>query len=300
MKRKVNDALNVLMGLKIVYKERNKEKTISWVDLQNQVLLKSLLLTAVCLKKKNNFSSIKITFFFHLFLELGDFGETHKHVLLGGHRLDEVTEKVFKLISSFLWNICQEDQMLTRLFENIRNVYLMNRGDLFNCFSDFLAEHLTDVIYVTPVGYAFFSIFGQLCTPDRKKVKRGLGKYDFIVFRCIRIVFDEANNMVILEWKSTPTAMVIRVDTEAKVIAKVEMSRCAILKSAVKPKMSADAAIEIADALKAAKDGRFPSGFFGEATVNLDQEEQESLDAKKKSVGTKKEKNENDRGQKNQ
>jgi hypothetical protein len=43
-------------------------------------------------------------------------------------------------------------------------------------------------------------------------------------------VYDEANNMVILEWKSTPTAdayadsvlaMVIRVDTEAKVTAKV-------------------------------------------------------------------------------
>ena len=43
-------------------------------------------------------------------------------------------------------------------------------------------------------------------------------------------MYDEANNMVILEWKSTPTAdayadsvlaMVIRVDTEAKVTAKV-------------------------------------------------------------------------------
>ena len=47
------------------------------------------------------------------------------------------------------------------------------------------------------------------------------------------------------------------------------MSRCAILKSAVKPKMPADAAIEIADALKAAKDGRLPSNFYGEATGNL-------------------------------
>ena len=64
---------------------------------------------------------------------------------LDWNRLDEITEKVFKLISSFLWNICQEDQMLTKHFEHIRNVYLMNRGDLFTCFSDFLDHHLTDV-----------------------------------------------------------------------------------------------------------------------------------------------------------
>ncbi|CBY37756.1 unnamed protein product [Oikopleura dioica] len=57
-------------------------------------------------------------------------------------------------------------------------------------------------------------------------------KCGFIVFRCIRIVYDEQNNMVILEWKSTPTAdayadsvlaMVIRVDTEAKVTAKPQI-----------------------------------------------------------------------------
>jgi hypothetical protein len=67
---------------------------------------------------------------------------------------------------------------------------------------------------------------------DRKRAKNT--KCGFIVFRCIRIVYDEANNMVILEWKSTPTAdayadsvlaMVIRVDTEAKVTAKVRKNQ---------------------------------------------------------------------------
>lgn len=33
LKRRVYDALNVLMALNIVHKERNKEKTISWVGL---------------------------------------------------------------------------------------------------------------------------------------------------------------------------------------------------------------------------------------------------------------------------
>lgn len=54
-------------------------------------------------------------------------------------------------------------------------------------------------------------------------------KCGFIVFKCIRIVYDEPKMMVVLEWKSTPTsdayadsvlAMVIRVDTEAKVQTK--------------------------------------------------------------------------------
>jgi len=62
----------------------------------------------------------------------------------------------------------------------------------------------------------------------------------------------------------------------------VEMSRCAILKSAVKPKMPADTAIEIADALKAAKDGRLSSNFYGEPSGNLDPEEQAAIDEKKK------------------
>jgi len=63
---------------------------------------------------------------------------------LDWNRLDEITKKVLKLISSFLWNICERDSTLTRHFEAMRNVFLMNRGDLFTCFSDYLAEQTTD------------------------------------------------------------------------------------------------------------------------------------------------------------
>lgn len=62
----------------------------------------------------------------------------------------------------------------------------------------------------------------------------------------------------------------------------IEMSRCAILKTSMKPKTPSDAAIEIADALKAAKDGRLPSDFFGPAIGNLNPEDQVALDEKKK------------------
>ena len=47
------------------------------------------------------------------------------------------------------------------------------------------------------------------------------------------------------------------------------MARCAILKSTLKPKTPAEAAIEIAEALKASKDGRLPSDYYGTATGNL-------------------------------
>ena len=49
----------------------------------------------------------------------------------------------------------------------------------------------------------------------------------------------------------------------------VECARCAILKSTLKPKTSAEAAVEIAEALKASKDGRLPSDYYGEPTGNL-------------------------------
>ena len=49
----------------------------------------------------------------------------------------------------------------------------------------------------------------------------------------------------------------------------MECARCAILKSTLKPKTAADSAVEIAEALKASKDGRLPSDYYGEATGNL-------------------------------
>jgi hypothetical protein len=73
---------------------------------------------------------------------------------LDWNRLDEITKKVLKLISSFLWNICERDSTLTRHFEAIRNVYLMNRGDLFTCFSDYLDEQTNDA--------------GQIFVPHRR------------------------------------------------------------------------------------------------------------------------------------
>merc|ERR1712025_660554 len=62
----------------------------------------------------------------------------------------------------------------------------------------------------------------------------------------------------------------------------VEMARCAILKSTLKPKTPAEAAVEIAEALKASKDGRLPSDYYGEATGNLDPAEQAALDEKRR------------------
>jgi len=62
----------------------------------------------------------------------------------------------------------------------------------------------------------------------------------------------------------------------------VECARCAILKSTLKPKTSAEAAVEIAEALKASKDGRLPSDYYGEATGNLDPAEQAALDEKRR------------------
>lgn len=62
----------------------------------------------------------------------------------------------------------------------------------------------------------------------------------------------------------------------------VEMARCAILKSTLKPKTPAEAAVEIAEALKASKDGRLPSDYYGVPTGNLDPEEQAKLDEKRK------------------
>ena len=47
------------------------------------------------------------------------------------------------------------------------------------------------------------------------------------------------------------------------------MARCAILKSTLKPKTPAEAAVEIAEALKASKDGRLPSDYYGVPTGNL-------------------------------
>lgn len=52
-------------------------------------------------------------------------------------------------------------------------------------------------------------------------------------------------------------------------IAQIACARCAILKATLKPKTNAEAAVEIADALKASKDGRLPSDYFGEAVGNL-------------------------------
>ena len=49
----------------------------------------------------------------------------------------------------------------------------------------------------------------------------------------------------------------------------MECARCAILKSTLKPKTAAVSAVEIAEALKASKDGRLPSDYYGEATGNL-------------------------------
>merc|ERR1711990_19709 len=62
----------------------------------------------------------------------------------------------------------------------------------------------------------------------------------------------------------------------------VECARCAILKSTLKPKTSAEAAVEIAEALKASKDGRLPSDYYGEPTGNLDPAEQAALDEKRR------------------
>merc|ERR1712227_470241 len=62
----------------------------------------------------------------------------------------------------------------------------------------------------------------------------------------------------------------------------VEMARCAILKSTLKPKTLAEAAIEIAEALKASKDGRLASDYYGTPTGNLDPETQKELDEKRK------------------
>lgn len=62
----------------------------------------------------------------------------------------------------------------------------------------------------------------------------------------------------------------------------VECARCAILKSTLKPKTSAECAVEIAEALKASKDGRLPSDYYGEATGNLDPAEQAALDEKRR------------------
>merc|ERR1711935_389148 len=62
----------------------------------------------------------------------------------------------------------------------------------------------------------------------------------------------------------------------------IACARCAILKATLKPKTNAEAAVEIADALKASKDGRLPSDYFGEAVGNLDPAEQAALDEKKK------------------
>ena len=47
------------------------------------------------------------------------------------------------------------------------------------------------------------------------------------------------------------------------------MARCAILKSTLKPKTPAESAIEIAEALKASRDGRLPSDYYGAPTGNL-------------------------------
>merc|ERR1712227_905285 len=62
----------------------------------------------------------------------------------------------------------------------------------------------------------------------------------------------------------------------------VEMARCAILKSTLKPKTPAEAAIEIAEALKASKDGRLASDYYGTPTGNSDPETQKELDEKRK------------------
>merc|ERR1711990_216147 len=62
----------------------------------------------------------------------------------------------------------------------------------------------------------------------------------------------------------------------------VECARCAILKSTLKPKTAADSAVEIAEALKASKDGRLPSDYYGEAAGNLDPAEQAALDEKRR------------------
>merc|ERR1711953_272793 len=62
----------------------------------------------------------------------------------------------------------------------------------------------------------------------------------------------------------------------------VECARCAILKSTLKPKTSAEAAVEIAEAFKASKDGRLPSDYYGEPTGNLDPAEQAALDEKRR------------------
>jgi len=62
----------------------------------------------------------------------------------------------------------------------------------------------------------------------------------------------------------------------------VECARCPILKSSLKPKTSAEAAVEIAEALKASKDGRLPSDYYGEPTGNLDPAEQAALDEKRR------------------
>jgi arginine/serine-rich splicing factor 12 len=62
----------------------------------------------------------------------------------------------------------------------------------------------------------------------------------------------------------------------------VECARCAILKSTLKPKTAADSAVEIAEALKASKDGRLPSDYYGEPTGNLDPAEQAALDEKRR------------------
>merc|ERR1711990_54750 len=62
----------------------------------------------------------------------------------------------------------------------------------------------------------------------------------------------------------------------------VECARCAILKSTLKPKTSAEAAVEIVEALKASKDGRLPSDYYGEPTGNLDPAEQAALDEKRR------------------
>merc|ERR1711990_425781 len=80
----------------------------------------------------------------------------------------------------------------------------------------------------------------------------------------------------------------------------VECARCAILKSTLKPKTSAEAAVEIAEALKASKDGRLPSDYYGEPTGNLDPAEQAALDEKRRERKEKDQNQENDQEVKNE